>query len=89
MAANAAKAKGKKGSKKTTKKGGKSSANEGDADKKCEIHLLGGTTMSEVAFIEAWGEGAVRLHEMAPKEKLIQLHGAKVAWGMRDTCGYR
>ena len=76
---------GKAGSKNKGVKGKGAQSQEGDKTKdktKCELHLLGGTTMGEVVFIEAWGDGATALHTSAEQaqreEKLLALANVKI-----------
>ena len=53
-----------KGSGKTGGKGKKGKSDKGPVEK-CELHLLGGENMSEVLFIESWGETADSLMKLA------------------------
>ena len=45
---------------------------------KCEVHLLGGDSTSEVLYVEAWGEAAAAYHTLSPKGRLQKLQNAKV-----------
>ena len=59
-------------------KKGKKMANAEETDK-YEVHLLGGQTMSEMLFVEAWGEAAARnLKNHAVKGGLLKIKGSKV-----------
>ena len=51
---------------------------KGKADsEKCEVHILGGNTMSEVLFCEAWGDAATTFANHAQMGRLIKISGAK------------
>jgi len=43
---------------------------------KCEVHLLGGDGMQEMLFVEAWGQGAQILSELATG--VVQIRNAKI-----------
>jgi hypothetical protein len=58
-------------------KGKKKATKEAISDDKCEIHLLGGEDMSEMLFIEAWGECAGVLYNLATASSLVKVSGSK------------
>ena len=69
-----------KGSGKTGGKGKKGKTDKGPVEK-CELHLLGGESMSEVLFIESWGEAADSLMRLAQESidtnSLLRVRKAK------------
>ena len=65
---------GKKGKGKAKKGKGKQ-AEEGAV--KLEIHLLGGNSVDEVLFMDAWGDGARELSQTVEHGKVYRISGAK------------
>jgi hypothetical protein len=65
----------------STKGKGKGKGKKGKTESnnnKCEVHLLGGKGVSEVLFIEAWGNGADALFALAEQGKLVKIQNAKI-----------
>ena len=59
------------------KKGSASSTAKGPVDK-CEVHVLGGTGMGDVVFLDAWGPDAGPLAALAVRGRLITIANPKV-----------
>ena len=47
------------------------------ATQKAEVHLLGGATVDEILFIEAWADGAQQLAQALQRGKVYRIAGAK------------
>ena len=79
-----------KGSGKTGEKGKKGKPDKGSVEK-CERHLLGGENMSEVLFIESWGEAADSLMKLAQESvdtnTLVRVRKAKRVEAMSKDDG--
>ena len=45
---------------------------------KCELHILGGNDIRNVAYVEAWGEAAQQLASLAPLGTVISIRKAKM-----------
>ena len=63
-----------KGKSKGSKRGNKQS----ESSDKCEVHLLGGKTMSDMLYCEAWGDDARSLASIAKRGVVVKLYDAKV-----------
>ena len=59
------------------KKGAAGSTAKGPVDK-CEVHVLGGTGMSDVVYLDAWGPDAASLEALAVRGRLITIANPKV-----------
>ena len=45
---------------------------------KCELHVLGGSTMADMLFVDAWGDAAETLHNIAQRGKVIKIVNPRV-----------
>ena len=45
---------------------------------KCELHVLGGSTMADMLFVDAWGDDAVNLHKIAERGRIIKIVNPRV-----------
>ena len=40
---------------------------------KCELHVLGGSTMADMLFVDAWADDAEPLHSIAQRGRVITI----------------
>ena len=57
---------------------GKAASTASGSIEKCEVHLLGGTGMSDVVFLEAWGPDAASLAAVAVRGRLVTIANPRV-----------
>ena len=67
-----------KGGGKGAGKGGGRGKGASQETAKCEVHLLGGQDMSEMVFVEAWGEAAAAFQGLAQRGRLLVIERAQV-----------
>jgi hypothetical protein len=65
------------GSKGKGKGKGKDKGKQGD-NEKCEVHVLGGESMQEMLFVEAWGAAASAFYNLAVPQSLIQIEKPRI-----------
>ena len=66
-----------KGGGKGVNKGGGKGKGAGQDTSKCEVHLMGGRDMSDMLFIEAWGDAAETWMSLAVRGRYLVIERAQ------------